>query len=112
METLCIFDHPIRCKRVKYIDQSDNSSYHVLSFDIERFSWLIGWKSETRITNGNHVFLSNRDEMRKVYRGPSIDCSLNNIKLEAQWAEPVSLTCHFVLRTLYTEPSVGTFYQI
>ena len=27
------------------------------------------------------------------------------IKLKAQWAEPVSLTFHSVLRKLYTEPS-------
>jgi hypothetical protein len=27
------------------------------------------------------------------------------IKLEAQWAEPVSLIFHSVLRKLYTEPS-------
>ena len=33
-------------------------------------------------------------------------------KLEAQWAEPVSLTCHSVLRKLYTEPSTGVSYQI
>jgi len=26
------------------------------------------------------------------------------IKLEAQRTEPVSLTCHFVLRKVYTEP--------
>jgi hypothetical protein len=25
---------------------------------------------------------------------------------------PVSLTCHFVLRKLYTEPSIGASYQI
>jgi hypothetical protein len=32
---------------------------------------------------------------------------------EAQWAEPVSLTCHFALRKLYTEPSIiGGSYQI
>ena len=30
-------------------------------------------------------------------------------KLEAQWAEPVSLTFHYVLRKLYTE---GASYQI
>ena len=33
-------------------------------------------------------------------------------ELEAQWAEPVSLTCHFVLRKLYTEPSISASYQI
>ena len=27
--------------------------------------------------------------------------------IEARWAEPVSLACHFVLRKLYTEPSIG-----
>jgi len=33
-------------------------------------------------------------------------------KLEAQWAEPVSLTCHFALKKLYTESSIGASYQI
>jgi hypothetical protein len=34
------------------------------------------------------------------------------MKLEAQWAEPVSLIFLSVLRKLSTEHSIGAFYQI
>ena len=33
-------------------------------------------------------------------------------ELEAQWAEPVSNTCHSILRKLYIEPSICVSHKI
>jgi hypothetical protein len=34
------------------------------------------------------------------------------LKLEAQWAEPVSLTFHSALRKLIARPSIGASHQV
>ena len=60
------------------------------------------------------------DEMSNLYRRPSIDASyqvwffgqaVSDVLTRGSVGEPASLTCHFVLRKLYSEPSIGVSYQ-
>ena len=42
-------------------------------------------QSETRIAHGNHIFLFNQDDMRKVDREPSMDASCKLLHYLAKW---------------------------
>jgi len=42
-------------------------------------------QSEARIAHGNHIFLFNQDDMRKVDREPSIDASCKLLHYLAKW---------------------------
>ena len=56
------------------IDASHQVSDH-LAKQFQRRRILKISQSETRVACGGHVFLTDRDEMSNLYRGPSIDAS-------------------------------------
>jgi len=86
-----IFNRPIMCKTLIYIEQLDCIYWWVLSFDTLRFSRLV---ADWSVENVNP------------------DVNVSPKKLEAQWAEHVSLTFQSALRKLNTEPFIGASHQI
>jgi hypothetical protein len=62
------------------------------------------------VVSGHHLLVISR--VKPLYNGKFIFKMIPEFKLEAQWAETVSLTIHSALRKLNIEPLIGVSHQV